>query len=257
MSPLLSAAAPAILIALAAWRAHALTASGAIAAAAVGICHFYGGGWLGAGALLAFFVTSTALSRLGKRRKDTLGFEKGGRRDAAQVLANGGIAALCALLVPVGGAWQIPAMLGALAAANADTWATEIGTLWGATPRRITTLKPARPGESGAVSGAGTLAALGGAALIGLVALSFGKSLALLLAVTGAGFLGALADSLLGATVQAQWRDASGRWIERANDASGAAHTRVQGVPWFGNDPVNAAATLIGALVAALLAMAG
>ena len=148
------------LVALSAWRVRALTPSGAVAAAGVGFCHLAFGGWLGAGALLAFFGTSTALSKLGKRRKDALGFEKSSRRDALQVLANGGVAALCASL-----GWT-EAMLGALAAANADTWATEIGSLFGGTPRKITTLKPAAVGESGAISLAGTLAALAGAALI-------------------------------------------------------------------------------------------
>ena len=67
---LLPALIGAPLVAALAWRVRALTPSGALGAAGVGFCHLAFAGWLGAGALLAFFGTSTLLSRLGKRRKD-------------------------------------------------------------------------------------------------------------------------------------------------------------------------------------------
>ena len=81
-TPLLVATIGAPLVGFLAWRGRALTVSGAVAAACVGFCHLAFGGWLAAGALLAFFGTSTALSKLGKRKKATLGFEKSGQRDA-------------------------------------------------------------------------------------------------------------------------------------------------------------------------------
>lgn len=236
MPPFLAAAIGAPLIGFLAWRVNALTLSGAVAAACVGFCHLAFGGWLAAGALLAFFGTSTALSKLGKRKKEALGFEKSGQRDAWQVLANGGIATLCAVL------GHPEALLGALAAANADTWATELGSLFGGKPRRITNLAPAEPGESGAISLLGTLAALLGAALLGAFA---GYAW---LAVTLAGFIGALADSVLGATLQAQWRDEkTGRWSEIPQGKP------ARGVSWLRNDAVNILATLIGAVTAYLL----
>lgn len=230
-SLLLVAALGAPLVAFLAWRLKALTVSGAVAAAIIGFCHLAFAGWLGAGALLAFFATSTLLSRVGKRRKDALGFEKSGSRDAWQVLANGGVAALCALLgSPL-------ALLGALAAANADTWATELGSLFGGKPRRITNLAPAEPGESGAVSLLGTLAALAGAAVLG----GFGADA--WLAVTLGGFAGALTDSILGATLQAQWRDKkTGRWSEIPQGLPD------RGVNWIRNDAVNILATLVGSV---------
>jgi len=236
MNTVLVAAVGAPLVGLLAWRLRALTVSGAVAAAAVGFCHLAFGGERAAGALLVFFGTSTALSKLGKRRKEALGFEKGSQRDAWQVLANGGVAALCCAL-----GWP-EAMLGALAAANADTWATEAGSLLGGRPRRLTTLALAEPGESGAISLVGTLASLAGAGLLGLLA---GPAW---LAVTLAGFLGALLDSLLGATVQAQWRDPkTGRWCEIPQGPP------ERGVNVLRNDAVNSIATVAGAVTAALL----
>ena len=241
MTPLLAATIGAPLVGFLAWRVRALTLSGAIVAAGVGFCHLAFGGWLAAGALLTFFGTSTALSKLGKHKKERLGFEKSGQRDAWQVLANGGVAALSAVL------GHPEAMLGALAAANADTWATELGSLFGGKPRRVINFAPAEPGESGAVSVIGTLAALAGAALLGLLSLYGGQG-GLFLTVTLAGFIGALADSVLGATLQAQWRDKdTGRWSEIP-----LGHP-ARGVSWLRNDAVNILATFVGAVTATLL----
>ena len=244
-------------VAGAAWKVGALTASGAAAAAAVGFAHCGFAGWPGAAALLAFFVSSTALSRLGRRRKEALGYEKGGQRDAMQVLANGGVAALCAALAGVSSVDPSPflvAMLGALAAANADTWATEIGSLAKGAPRMITTLRPAPTGSSGAVSLPGTLAALTGAAVVAAAALLWPELRAgtVLVAVTLAGLTGSLLDSLLGATVQVQYRcRACGKLTERRSHCEGAETQRARGLPWMNNDAVNALATVAGALAAA------
>jgi uncharacterized protein (TIGR00297 family) len=250
------AAVLAVVIVGAARAAKALSVSGAVAAAVVGFLLFGLGGGQGAASLLLFFITSSALSRVGKRRKDALRFEKGGERDAGQVLANGGVAAAFALLLPVlpDAHWPIAALLGALAAANADTWATEIGSLAKAPPRLITTFQPAPTGSSGAVSLPGTLAALSGATLIGGVALFWGLGARGLIAVAVAGLCGSLLDSLLGATLQAQYRDAEiGKLTERTETADGKPNERARGLPWLDNDLVNATATLFGAAIAAVL----
>ena len=227
-----------------AYRAHALTRSGAWAAWIVGTVVFGVGGWAAAGALLTFFGTSTALSRWRKTRKEVLGYEKGGRRDAGQVLANGGVAAFCLLLTLFGVKSGALLFVAALAAANADTWATEIGSALGVRPVDIRTGRRAETGTSGAVSLPGTAAALTGAALLGL----FAGSLAAFLIVTLAGLGGAFCDSLLGATVQAQWRDPADpkRWTEKAQIGPPG-----RGVRPVGNDTVNFLCTLAAALLAA------
>ena len=238
----------AALIALAAYRARALTISGAVSAWIIGAIIFGVGGWGWGAALITFFVTSSGLSRWRGRRKARMGFAKGGRRDAGQVWANGGAAAACALLarlVPFGLAHLL--FLAALAAANADTWATEIGAALGGTPRDLRTGRRVPPGTSGAVSAAGTAAALAGALLLGLFAAPQGAGSVVV--VTAAGLAGALVDSLLGATVQAQWRDPadSERWTERGAGAP------ARGLAWVGNDLVNLACTLSAVGAAAAL----
>ncbi len=236
----------AAVVAAAAYRVRALTQSGAFAAWGVGAVTFGVGGWTAAGALLTFFATSTALSRWRKIRKDALGYEKGGRRDAGQVLANGGVAAACLLLTLWGVKPGTLLFLAALAAANADTWATEIGSALGGQPFDIRTGRKANAGESGAVSLPGTMAALAGAALLGLFAGGWASGLV----VTAAGFSGALLDSLLGAAAQAQWRDPEdpALWTERPQP-----YPPERGWRWLGNDWVNVCCTLTAAALAVLL----
>ncbi len=164
----------AILIAGGAYLAGALSRSGLIAAMLLGTIVFGLGGLSWAVLLIAFFVSSSLLSRLFSRRKAKMEekFSKGHQRDAAQVLANGGIAGLCVLIWQAfpGALWPFLAFAGALAAANADTWATELGVLSKTPPRSIRTGKVVEPGDSGGVSSMGILAATGGSLLIALLA---------------------------------------------------------------------------------------
>jgi uncharacterized protein (TIGR00297 family) len=256
-------------IAWQAWRRGSLSGSGAVGAVVVGTLVFAGGGPGWAMLLLAFYGTSTMLSRIGRRRKEALAgrLEKGGtavgpRRDLVQVLANGGVPAALALVHTLhpSALWPLAAA-GALAAANADTWATEIGVL-GPPPRSILNGRRAATGESGAVSLLGTAAALGGAALIAGVALAAASVGALpplpvtgglVVSVTVGGLAGAVADSLLGASLQAAYRcPTCGTATERRRHTCGAVTQRVGGVPWLNNDGVNLAGSAVGAVVALL-----
>ncbi len=242
------------LIAFAAFRLHALDGAGALTAFVVGTAVFGGLGPGGALVLFAFFATSVALSRYGKARKRRLvDAGKDGPRTAAQVLANGGIAACCALLAFTLDARYASAFAGALAAATADTWGTEIGTLARARPRSILTFKPIATGLSGGVSLNGTLAEACGALFIAGVAAAC--AIAPFGAVLAGAVAGALADSLLGASVQSlRWCPNCERACEREPHACGANTTHLRGLSWFGNDAVNLAATLVGAAVAFALA---
>jgi uncharacterized protein (TIGR00297 family) len=187
-----------------------LTGGGVVAALAVGGATAWGLGWRGVVLLFAFFISGSLLTRLAGGG--------GGQRNVRQVLANGGVAALAACL----GSW--PGAAGALAAATADTWATEIGSWSPHPPRLITTWKPVPAGTDGGVTLLGTAGGICGALfMVGSAALMFSPRLALL----WAGLTGMFVDSVLGAAVQ--------------------------GRAFFDNDVVNLAATLTGAAVALLL----
>lgn len=260
------AAAGSAAVALLGHRLGALSRSGAVGATIVGAIVLANGG-TGAGCLLvSFFASSSALSRWRREVKQVrTDAAKGERRDFGQVVANGGVAALAA----AGAArWPSPAWrgayLGAVATVNADTWSTEIGTLSRSSPRTITTLAPAAPGTSGAVSPLGLAAALAGAAWIGVTARLVGHwtgrgepggaPATLVTAVVG-GSVGALLDSLLGATVQARyWCVDCGVRTENRTHRCGSMARHAGGLRWIDNDTVNFMSSAGGAVVGALLA---
>ena len=254
------------LIGYAGYRRRSLSRSGVLGAVLVGTIIFGLGGLAWGALLVVFFVSSSALSHFREAAKAAVAekFSKGSRRDLAQALANGGVGALAA----IGNAlWPHPVwwagFAGALATVNADTWATELGVLSRNAPRLITTGKPVEPGTSGGLTAAGTLAALGGAALIGLVAAGFdlaaGRTISkaglLVMIAAAAGLLGSLVDSLLGATVQAiYYCDACGKETERHPLHTCGAPTRhLRGWRWMNHDWVNFWSSLFGAAVAGVV----
>lgn len=243
------------LVAWAAWRAHTLTRDGALAAVFVGTAAIGGLQLAGAIVLFAFFLPSVALSRVERARKRAIltDIDKQGPRDAVQVLANGGVAALCALLASQGIPHAPAAFAGAFAAAAADTWATEIGTAFGGTPRSILSMRPIAPGLSGGVTLIGTLGELGGALSVALLAGIVG--MAGIIVVALAGIAGATLDSLLGASLQSlRFCPVCRRPCETPTHSCGNLSVPLRGIPFLGNDAVNFAATLTGALIAATFA---
>jgi uncharacterized protein (TIGR00297 family) len=246
------AAIAALLVAAAAKAARALTLGGAIAAFVVGAIAFGIGGWQGAVVLFAFFISSTILSRIGVSKKSKLtDIGKHGPRDALQVLANGGVASVAMLFAPAYGAPAYAAFAGAFAAAAADTWATEIGTLARGLPRSILSLRPLAPGISGGITWQGSLAQFGGAGIVAAAAAA--THVSAFAPVLAGGVLGSIADSLLGATLQTlRYCSACARDCETNPHVCGAPTIRRRGWTWMNNDTVNAAATICGAVIAAL-----
>jgi uncharacterized protein (TIGR00297 family) len=242
----------AALVAGLAYRTRALSASGAAAAFAVGAIVFGSGGWRAAAVLFAFFIPSTVLTQVGRTRKRAIAQAHGeASRNGWQVLANGGVAALCALLSARGNVAFAAAFAGAFAAASADTWGTEIGTLSRTGPVSILTLRPLPAGRSGGVTPLGLIATVGGTLCVAATATLVG--IAPLWQVAAGGLIGAVFDSILGASVQAlRWCEVCACECETHHHDCGATTVLRRGVKWIENDAVNFAATLCGALVAAL-----
>jgi uncharacterized protein (TIGR00297 family) len=257
----------AILIAYLAYRAHSLNKSGAIAAIVTGTIIFGIGGWQWAILLLTFFITSSALSRAFKKRKQGLDekFSKGHERDAGQVFGNGGIATAFAALhffFP-NELWPWLGFAASLAAVNADTWGTELGVLNPNPPRMITKLtKVVEKGTSGGISLIGTIAALAGSALIGILAASLSPIpafLSIFIVVTLSGLAGALFDSFLGATVQAMYFCPTDNKETEKHPlhTCGTPTVHIRGWKWLDNDWVNFACSACGALGVAVALIIG
>lgn len=245
-------------VAVAGWRRGALSGNGAAAAVAVGTPVFVAGGVRWAAVLVGFFSLSSALSRAGRQRKAATAavVAKGDRRDAGQVLANGGVAAGVALVAGITRVTDaaFPAFLGTMAAATSDTWATEVGMLSRRAPRSIVTLRPVQPGVSGGVTPLGLAAAAAGGATVGLIA-SAGRLRGTVVLGAVAGLAGSLADSVAGATVQRVYRCPRCEVeTERRVHTCGVATVPLRGVAWIDNDMVNLLGTTVGAAMGLLLA---
>lgn len=235
------------------YRFHLLSISGTCAAVMLAIPVFGYGGLMWATPLLVFFVVSSLLSKIGRARKAQfdLVFEKGDRRDAFQVLANGGVAGVIAVWYAVTGRVELyPLYCTALAVAAADTWATEIGTLAKDSPRLITTLKKMPAGTSGGVTHMGMMGALAGAMSVAFSGWIFEGTLYTVWAVTLCGVLGSVIDSVLGAIVQAQYQCGVCDKVTEKVIHCDQETERISGWAWMNNDWVNFGSGLGGVLFA-------
>ena len=182
-----------------------VTTSGSLAGGAVCFALMLAAGWGGFAALAAVFLLTWAATRLGYRSKQRLGVAEGhGGRSAGQVLANLGVAGAAALAYrSVRDARVLAAVAAALAEVAADTLASEVGQVLEGTPRLVTTWKPVPAGTNGAITLGGTLAGVGGATVVVLICVLAGVVPRQAFWVcAGAGLIGMVADSVLGATVE-------------------------------------------------------
>jgi uncharacterized protein (TIGR00297 family) len=270
------------LIAAAAYSRRSLSLSGAAAAVVLGTTMFALGSLAWFGTLIAFFISSSFLSKLKAKRKAAAesGYAKGGRRDAGQVAANGGLG----LLLCLGHVWWPDPLwwvlyVGVMSTVTADTWATELGGLSKKLPRSIVTGKQVAAGTSGGITFTGLVASAAGGLFIGALAwlwIQWGAppfalseaedgwigvqggqaalSLAPLLCVGMiSGLGGSLTDSWLGATLQVMYRCRScGKEIEKHVHCEVIAD-QSRGFSWMTNDMVNAISSIAGAVLALLI----
>ena len=203
--------------------------SGAIAGALACFALFAAAGPGAFAALLCLFVVTWLATRLGRARKLRLGTaEHGEGRTGAQVLANLGTAVACGLLYASSNQRLfLLAMTAALAEAASDTVSSEVGQAFSEHARLITTFEPVPAGTDGGITLVGTMAGVGGAALVSLACTLTGLLPVRWLWMSAAcGVLGMLADSYMGA------------WFERRG--------------WLNNDAVNFISTAVAAALSVM-----
>ncbi|MDQ0213872.1 uncharacterized protein (TIGR00297 family) [Oikeobacillus pervagus] len=231
-----------------------LNTSGGIAAIFIGSLLYFSMEWEGLIILGAFFFSSSLWSRFKAHKKGEIEriLVKTSRRDWQQVVANGGAAALFGIIYLYSSTeiW-LYAAIASIAAANSDTWASEIGTLSKKKPLSIRTFHLTERGESGAISILGTIAGLFGSFFIASIAFLFIPDIDfdLFWFIGLAGFLGNILDTLLGAFVQIEFHcPKCKRNVENPVHCS-VKTRRIKGFPMFQNESVNFLSSFFAGIV--------
>ncbi len=252
------------IIVIIAYKAKSLSLSGTVGAWLLGTIVFGIGGIEWTIPMILFFLTGSIMSHLGSSHKKILKtiFEKTGTRDFSQVFANGGLAMITTLLFyfTKSNIWYI-IYLGTIASATADTLGTELGTFSKHSPRNILTFKKVAMGDSGGITFLGTLGAFLGSLLIAVSGLfiynyynNIDFSISLIIWITIAGLFGMATDSILGLTVQAQYKCPTCKKItEKTTHCNNESLKLFRGIKWFNNDVVNFCCTFSGGIFIAFL----
>lgn len=256
---LFSIALATLLSAVALWK-NALTRRGLILAWALCVVIVFCGGlscYLALASTFLFTVLAGKISGSIGREVGQALHRKTGRRDGVQVFCNVAIGSLMLALRSVTGLelflW---AFGGAMAASLGDSMASELGVLSPSAPRDICTMKPVEKGLSGGVTVLGLVCSALGAAVVAAIC-SFGRSrgVAMFSAITAAGFIAALADSLMGSLAQAKYCCPVCGAVTEKPVHCGAEGNVIKGFAFINNDVVNFLNNCIGALAAAIFYM--
>jgi uncharacterized protein (TIGR00297 family) len=249
-----------VAVALAAVLLNTIDARGFLACAIVGFAIMYGGGFQWFMMVAIFFILGVifTLYKYGYKRRIGAAQRKGGARNWPHILANGGLASIVALANLFGPSLSFAALfLGAISTSAADTAATELGLLYQSKPRLITRpSKTVSPGTSGGVSPLGFVGAALASAVIGLLGIPLGilpnPYFLVPIAIAG-GLAGAIADSLMGATMQRKgYCVVCGKPTEALTHCGERTKT-TGGFPFVENNVVNVLSTIVGALVSLAL----
>lgn len=206
--------------------------------------------------ILTFFILSSLLSKLRKKLNSSVDkkFEKSDVRDIFQVFANGGLSLpLLLLYILTGNELFYYSNVIFLAAATADTWGTEIGTMFRTKTYSIIGFKKVEQGISGGVSVVGTSGALLGAFITSLSSIFWIENLYLVLIIALMGFLGSIVDSILGYTLQRQNKCTVCQKVTESTIHCGLPTEYSQGIKWLNNDSVNFISNTIVSIIIFLI----
>ncbi len=241
------------------YKVRFLTLSGSVATFLLAGFIFGFGSWQWSIPIMTFFILSSILSKIrkNKNREVELYFEKTGVRDHWQVAANGGIGGILVIISQFFPDYQLIYILyiASLATVCADTWATEIGTLKQANTYSVINFKKVEQGISGGISVVGTFGAFLGTIVIaisGIFWIAKDHSIYILFVVLS-GLIGAFIDSILGATLQLQYKcDVCGKITEKKYHCDKPSKY-FKGLSWLENDLVNLLSAISGIIIIILL----
>jgi len=252
-------------------RWHWLTVSGAIAAGFLAFVVLFLAKW-SIFPLVIFLVLGSLAGKIRANAKEGGDAKQGKARDHWQVLANGGIFMLLAMLAFLNESGWLDSFLGihtevlrfsetchllaliSLSVSCADTLSSDFGRVWGGSPRNIITGKRMIKGVSGGVTGAGFVGAFLGAVSIAIFVFwtelsSLGSSVYTFWLIAFFGFIGSILDSVLGVLFQVKYSDEMGNQVDSSDSGR---RSMAAGYRWVTNDVVNAITGVLMLLVAVM-----
>lgn len=218
-----------------------LTPSGYLHAWLLGVLIWGTLGWQGYVVVMFYFLVGSFVTRIGMAQKEAEGIaeKRSGARGPENVWGSALTGAICAVAAVISSFYPQQSIfyslfvLGYVASFStklSDTCASEVGKAYGKRTFLITTLQPVPRGTEGAVSLEGTIAGLVASVALAVVGLSVGMIDWLGVGICAvAAFIATNIESVIGATLQSKYI-------------------------WLTNEIVNIVNTLIGAMVAILLA---
>jgi len=247
----------AAVVAYGSYKVKFLDRGGSLLTFIMGSILFGLGGWYYTLPILVFYATSSGFSKVGKQKKQVVEkfYQKSGQRDFYQVLANGGVPTIIFIVIFLSGQSYLYVLyLISIGAAAADTWATELGIFSNKDPFLITNFKSVKPGTSGAISLPGSIASLVASSLIacsGFLFIMFSWNNFFI--ITLCGFSGSVIDSILGATVQGQYKCNLCKDLTENKEHCSIPTNLIKGKKWLDNDIVNIFSILIAVFIGILL----
>lgn len=189
-------------------RKEKLTIPAALTGGLLASVIFIGAGYTGLFLLATFFILGVAATswKLSMKMNSGLAEDKQGKRNAGQVFANAGAAAILALLAKFQAETVniFPLMIaGCFSAATADTLSSELGNVYGKRYYHLLSFQKMQRGSNGAISLQGTVAGMLGSTIIAWVYMGGNNwNIRHFFMIIVAGTVGSIADSFLGLTLE-------------------------------------------------------
>lgn len=172
------------------------------------------------------------------------------QKDIFQIIANVGIGTFSIIIYAITKNELLLIIYSSIMAESlADTLASDIGVLSKKTPINILTLKKGQRGLSGNISSIGLISSFIGALLIGLIYYSSNFQIPNLLIITISGFIGAIIDSFLGASIQVQYICPKCHKITERKEHCNQKTTHYKGKKIINNDVVNFLSNFIAGII--------